>query len=178
MKRLLLCALVVPVVALAHAVDHPRQLLIRATPSELEVQFTLELDPTQSQTTRRLFDRDRNGLLQGSEVEMLGSYLERRAVGAFELRRGGTPVKATSSRRELNVDDAPRANLAVRVTQGWKLSAASNRFSVWDEGDGQGHVPVTIDANGADIRFGGVKLGRAYDLPSNVAVSLVIRRAD
>lgn len=109
---------------------------------------------------------------------MLGDYLERRAVGAFELRRGGKAIPPTSTRRELNVDDDAGTNLAVRVTRAWKLSGASNRFSVWDEGDGQGHVPVTIESDGAEVQFGGVKLGRAYDLPSNVAVSLVIRRAD
>lgn len=178
MKRLLFCALVVPVVAVAHAVDHPRQLLMRATPTELEVRFTLELDPTQSKTTRRLFDRDRNGRLEGSEAVMLGGYLERRAVGAFELRRGGKAVPPTSTRRELHVDDDPRTNLAARVTLVWKLSGAKEQFSVWDEGDGQGHVPVTLEPAGADIRFGGVKLGNAYDLPSNVAVSLVLRRVD
>lgn len=178
MKRLILLAGLLPAIALAHAVEHPRSLAILATPTELKVQFTLELDPTQSEATRRLFDRDRNGRLEDSELQMLSGYLERRAVGAFELRRGGKAVPAATTHRELHANNDQRTNLAMRVTRVWKLPAKSNQFSVWDEGDGQGHVPVTIETKDADVRFGGVKLGAAYDLPSNVAVSLVVRRAD
>lgn len=151
---------------------------MRATPTDLEIRFTIELDPTQSQTTRRLFDRDRNGRLEGAEREMLGRYLERRAVGAFELRRGKKALPPTSTRRELHVTDEPGKNLAARVTFVWPLSDTTHRFTVWDEGDAEGHVHVTLVSEGVEVRFGAVKLGNAYDLPSNVAVGLVIRRPD
>lgn len=178
MKRLIALCLLLPALATAHAVEHPRRLLLKAKPGQLEIQFVFELDPQASRMTRRLFDRDRDGVVRGSELEMLQGYLERRAVGTFELSRDDQVVKEDSSRGELAGVNESSANLAVRVSRTWGLAAAAEKLSVQDGGDSEGHVPVRIEAEGVEVRFGAVKLGKMYDLPARTAVSLVIRRED
>lgn len=175
MKRLLVLLALLPAIAFAHAVPHPRQLLVRATPAALELTFSYELSPAQAPRVRRLFDSDRDGVLAGAELEKLAAYLEGRAVGSFELRRKGTAVAADSTTREVSGAEASRGSLSVLVTRTWSLEPGTHAFTVWDEGDSMGHMPVRLKAEGVQLRFGGVKLGASWDLPARTEVSLSVR---
>lgn len=175
MKRILILLALLPGLVFAHAVPHPRQLQVRATPTELHLDFSYELNPAEARRVRRLFDADRDGVLSPTELEKLSVYLEGRAVGSFELRQKGAPVAADASAREVSGADAARGNLSVRVTRTWKLEPGAHAFTVRDEGDSMGHMPVRLHAKGVRLSFGGVKLGHSYDLPARTEVSLSVR---
>ena len=174
MIRTVALVLFLPALALAHAVDHPRTIRLRAAPGRLEARFTFELDRAEAQATRRLFDRDRDGRLVAGELEMLSRYLERRALGTFELRHEGRTLASSKGEPRVRGASEAKENLAVEVHRSWTLPEGAGTFSVEDAGDAQGHVPVSVQADGVEVRFGAVKLGRGYDLPARTPVRLVI----
>lgn len=164
-----------PVRASAHAVGHERRIVFKASEGVLEAQFIIELDPVVSRSVRRLFDRNRDGVLQQAEAQALRSYLEKRAVGAFELRRKGeklVPVRGQANHAGI---EAASGSLSARATLRWEGLVPGERLAVRDTGDSAGHVPVVLERGAERIRFGAVKIDpRSYDLPGDTTVSLIV----
>jgi hypothetical protein len=136
-----------PLVASAHAVDHPRRILLDVSAAVLVATFEYALAPSEAASVRRLFDRDRDGRVGPGERDLLVSYLGKRARGSFALACAGRDVAGSASPVEL-ADVDGTLGLGARVAVRFNVSESDCTLS--DDGGSEGHVPVRVA--GARVR--------------------------
>jgi len=154
-------------VALGHGVDHPRALEIDVSSRPARLFLTLTLTRAESESTRRLFDRDRDGRLSAGERVTLQRYLEERAWGALTLRCNGRPLKpAVAHSSWQGADDRLELQLRLETT----APLAPSGCTLEDGGDREGHLPVRL--TGREVRLDAPRSGAAWNLPARRPTSV------
>jgi hypothetical protein len=165
----LACAL--PSLGLAHGIDHPRTLALDLSASPARLALVLTIPRAVSASTRRLFDRDRDGSLSAAERGPLTRYLEAKAWGGLRFRCDGTEVVPAPARTNVaGTDDAKELQLRLETT----VPLVDGRCELEDGGDTTGHLPVRI--TGGEATLDAPRKGDVWNVPAHRPARLTGRR--
>jgi hypothetical protein len=151
----------------AHGVDHPRRMTLDVSSSPARVMLGLTLPRAESTSTRRLFDRDRDGRLSEAERGPLLRYLESKVWGGLRFACDGREASPALARTSLvGADDAKELELRIETT----VPLAGGRCEMEDGGDTTGHLPVTLV--GAGAMLDAPRVGAVWNIPARRPVRL------
>ena len=160
-----------PSLALAHGVEHPRTLTLDLSSAPARIELRLTLSRTESRSTRRLFDRDRDGKLSQAERGALTRYLEAKAWGGLRFVCDGKDAVPTRAATQLaGADDVNELQLRLQST----VTLSGGDCSLEDGGDTTGHLPVTLLGNAASLEA--PRAGDVWNVPARRQALFVWKR--
>lgn len=167
-----------------HSLAHPKREVVRIEREKVLVEVSYELAPgDDAGSIRRLFDKNRDGILEPSEVKGATEFLARVATLFLELSIDGVPAKPVreevrSHGLQGRTDDTSAAAILVRLSLPWPtLTAAPRVLRLADrDRDVSVHVPVHLEPGEGVLVVGaaGGVPGEAPALAEGAAIEVAV----